>query len=235
MTKVRRLDQLLSSCGYCSRSEAIRWLRSGRVLVRGVPAERTDDKVLPEDVLIDGQPVECPETLLALFHKPAGCVCSHDSNEGQTIYDLLPPRWPRRHPPVTSVGRLDRDATGVLLLTDDGALVQRWTSPRHKVPKVYDVTVDRELRPELIPLFASGQLVLKDEDKPCLPAALELLDPRQARLELVEGRFHQVKRMFESQGYNVTRLHRSRFGDFELGDLKPGQWRHVECDSPLPL
>jgi len=231
MTKVRRLDQIMSSCGYCSRSEAIRWLRAGRILVRGVPPTRTDEKVLPEDVLIDGEPVECPGNLLALFHKPAGCVCSHDSKEGQTIYDLLPPRWPRRNPPVTSVGRLDRDTTGVLLLTDDGALVQRWTSPRHKVPKLYEVTVDADLKPELVPLFANGQLMLPDEDKPCLPAKLELAGPREARLELVEGRFHQVKRMFESQGFNVTRLHRSRFGNFELGALAPGQWRFISPEG----
>ncbi len=230
--KPRRLDQLLSRCGYCSRSESVRWLRAGRVTVRGVPAGRTDEKVVPADVLIDGQPMECPDGLLALFHKPAGCVCSHDQREGQTIYDLLPPRWPRRNPPVTSIGRLDRDTTGVLLLTDDGALVQRWTSPRHKVPKLYEVTVDTDLRAELIPLFAAGRLVLDDEDKPCLPAKLELVSPRQARLELIEGRFHQVKRMFASQGFNVTRLHRSRFGDYGLGDLAPGEWRLLPLPGP---
>ena len=165
--KPRRLDQLLSSGGYCSRSEAVRWLRGGRVTVRGEPATRTEEKALPGDVLIDGQPIECPDGLLALFHKPAGCVCSHDSHEGQTIYDLLPARWRRRHPPVTSVGRLDRDTTGVLLVTDDGALVQRWTSPRHKVPKIYEVCVDADLNAELIPLFAAGLLVLAEEAKPC--------------------------------------------------------------------
>lgn len=230
--KPRRLDQILSSTGYCSRSESVRWLRAGRVTVRGVTAARTDDKVLPADVLIDGQPIECPDGLLALFHKPAGCVCSHGSSEGRTIYDLLPARWPRRNPPVTSIGRLDRDTTGVLLLTDDGALVQRWTSPRHKVPKLYEVAVDADLRAELIPLFASGQLLLEEEDKPCLPAKLELISPRAARLELIEGRFHQVKRMFASQGFSVTRLHRSRFGDYDIGDLASGQWRLLPLPAP---
>jgi 16S rRNA pseudouridine516 synthase len=229
--KLRRLDQLLSSCGYCSRSEAGRWVKAGRVFVSGAPATRSDDKVDAEDVLVDGLPVECPEGLLALFHKPAGCVCSHDSREGQTIYDLLPPQWLRRNPPVTSVGRLDRDTTGVLLLTDDGTLVQRWTSPRHKVPKVYDVTVDADLQPPLIPLFAAGQLVLEDEDKPCLPAKLEFTGPRDARLELIEGRFHQVKRMFATQGLNVTRLHRSQFGDYVLEDLPVGAWRMLSAPS----
>jgi len=118
----------------------------------------------------------------------------------------------------------------LLLLTDDGALVQRWTSPRRKVPKVYEVSVDADLGTELIALFASGALLLNGETKPCLPAKLEIVSARQARLELVEGRFHQVKRMFAGQGLSVTRLHRSRFGQFELGDLQPGQWRLL----PLP-
>jgi len=113
----------------------------------------------------------------------------------------------------------------VLLLTDQGDLVQRWTSPKHKVPKVYDVMVDRDLTPELGPLFAAGTLMLEDEEKPCLPARLEIISVREARLELTEGRYHQVKRMFATQGFAVTHLHRSRFGAIELGDLAVGQWR----------
>ncbi len=226
--KPRRLDQLLSRYGYCSRSEARAWLRAGRVTVRGVAAREQDDKALATDLLIDGQPVEAPGGLLALFHKPVGCVCSHEERDGPTIYGLLPARWTKRNPPVTSVGRLDRDTTGVLLLTDDGPLVQRWTSPRHKVPKVYEATVDADLRPEMIEVFASGLLLLEDEDKACLPAKLEILGMREARLELVEGRYHQVKRMFASQGCNVTWLHRSRFGDFDVAGLQPGQWRMLE-------
>jgi 16S rRNA pseudouridine516 synthase len=221
----RRLDQILSSHGYCSRSEARFWIRAKRVTVKGVPAEAADDKADPMLVQVDGEPLECPEGLLAVFHKPAGCVCSHDERDGPTIYDLLPPRWPKRNPPVTSVGRLDKDTTGVLLLTDDGALVQRWTSPKHKVPKVYEATVDADLRPGMIALFAAGTLRLEGEDKPCLPARLEIVSPREARLELTEGRFHQVKRMFASQGCNVTRLHRSRFGDYTVEGLNPGQWK----------
>lgn len=221
----RRLDQLLSRYGYCSRSEARAWLRAGRVTVAGATASQPDAKAAPRDMRIDGEAIECPDGLLALFHKPAGCVCSHEERDGPTIYELLPPRWTRRNPPVTSVGRLDRDTTGVLLLTDDGPLVQRLTSPRHKVAKVYEVTVDADLRTELVPLVASGRLMLEGEAKPCLPATLEILGAREARLELVEGRYHQVKRMFASQGLSVTRLHRSRFGDYDVSGLPPGQWR----------
>jgi 16S rRNA pseudouridine516 synthase len=231
---LHRLDQILSRHGYCSRSEARAWVKSGRVRVRGEPANAADARVSVADVLVDGEPVEGPGGLLAVLHKPAGCVCSHDRREGPSVYDLLPPRWLRRNPPVTTVGRLDKDTTGVLLITDLGELVQRWTSPRRHVAKVYEVTVDCDLDARLVDVFSSGTLVLAGETKPCLPAKLEILGPREARLELVEGRYHQVKRMFAEEGCTVIRLHRSRFGEFELGDLKPGQWRLLPAGDHLP-
>lgn len=224
-TAPARLDALLSRCGYCSRSEARAWVRAGRVLVAGETATATDQKARPTDVLVDGAPLEHPAGILALLHKPAGCVCSRDEREGPTVFDLLPARWSRRHPPVTTIGRLDKDTTGALLITDLGERVQRWTSPRHKVPKVYEVEVDGELRPELVALFAAGTMQLDGEPKPCLPATLHITGARTTRLELVEGRYHQVKRMFASQGLTVTRLHRARFGGFTLDGLAPGEWR----------
>lgn len=232
--KTHRIDQLLSQYGYCSRREARAWLAAGRVLVDGVPARSADQRVPVGSVRIDGEPVDHPDGILVVLHKPAGCVCSHDTGEGQTVYDLLPARWRNRNPVVTTVGRLDRDTTGVLLLTDDGTLVQRWTSPKRKVPKVYEVTVDADLPAGLGDLFASGTLMLEGEDRPCLPATLEPTGPRTARLELVEGRFHQVKRMFAAQGLEVTALHRSRFGRLELGDLAPGRWRSVGVEEVDP-
>jgi 16S rRNA pseudouridine516 synthase len=228
-----RVDQILSRYGYCTRREARDWIRQRRVTVDGEPVRAPDQKVLVSSVLVDLQPIEFPDGLLVLLHKPAGCVCSHEDREGPTIYGELPARWRRRNPPITSIGRLDRDTTGVLLLTDLGALVQQWTSPRHKVPKIYDVTVDRDLRSELIDIFAAGTLLLEQEEHPCHPARLSIQSPRQATLELTEGRYHQVKRMFARQGYTVTRLHRSRFGPFELAGLKPGEWRVLSPDAAL--
>jgi 16S rRNA pseudouridine516 synthase len=228
--KPRRIDQILSSYGYSSRSEARAWVRAGRVTLDGQPVKSAEDKAPVDRLRIDGEPIEFPDGVLVLYYKPPGCVCTHDSREGPTIYDALPPRWPRRNPPVTSVGRLDRDTTGVLLLTDQGPLVQRWTSPRHKVPKVYEVTIDGVMSPDWIPLFAAGTLQLEGESAPCLPARLEIHGPHTGTLELVEGRYHQVKRMFASQGSTVTRLHRSRFGEHDLAGLKPGEWRAL----PLP-
>ncbi|MEK0449826.1 MAG: hypothetical protein RL088_2094 [Verrucomicrobiota bacterium] len=223
--KPLRLDALLSRYGYCSRSEARAWLKAGRVTLNGKALVSHSDKALPGTVLIDGEPVEFPDGLLVVLHKPADYVCSHDPGEGPSVYDLLPPRWLKRNPVVTTIGRLDKDATGVLLITDDGDLVHRWTSPKHKVAKLYEVTVDADLPPGLEALFAAGTLMLDGEDKPCLPAKLEIVGAREARLELTEGRYHQVKRMFASQGCTVTRLHRSRFGDITLDGLEPGAWR----------
>jgi 16S rRNA pseudouridine516 synthase len=229
--RLRRLDQILSSYGYCSRSEARGWLRGGRVTVSGEVAEKPDAKADPAKVLIDGQAIEAPDGLLAIYHKPVGLVCSRDEREGPSIYGALPPRWSQRNPPVTSIGRLDKDTTGLLFITDIGDLVQRWTSPKHKVPKIYEVTVDHDLPAGIVELFAAGTLQLEEDDKPCLPAKLEIIGPREARLELVEGKFHQVKRMFGSQGCNVVRLHRSRFGDFDLTGLAEGEWCLIEPPS----
>jgi 16S rRNA pseudouridine516 synthase len=184
-------------------------------------------KVQARDVLVEGAPLEAPEGLLAVLHKPVGYVCTHADGEGPTIYELLPERWMKRNPPVTSVGRLDKDTSGVLLVTDRGDLVQKWTSPKSNVEKVYEVEVADPLEKHLIQTFASGTLMLRSEDSPCLPAKLELVDALHAKLTLTEGRYHQVRRMFASQGWNVIKLHRSRFGDFEVDGLAPGEWRMV--------
>ncbi len=226
----QRLDALLSRYGYCSRSEARLWLKGGRVTIGGKPATSASDKATPSAILVDGVPLEHPNGILALLHKPAGYVCSHDAAEGPSVYDLLPPRWSRRNPPVTTIGRLDKDTTGVLLITDDGDLVHRWTSPKHKVPKLYEVSVSADFSAGLPELFAAGTLVLDGEKDPCLPAKLEILSPREARVELIEGRYHQVKRMFASQGCPVIRLHRSRFGDYTVENLALGAWTIL----PLP-
>jgi 16S rRNA pseudouridine516 synthase len=223
----RRLDQLLANLGHGSRREVRDFIQAGLVTVRGDVEYDPGAKVNAEDVLVEGTPLEAPNGLLAVFHKPAGYVCTHADGEGPTIYELLPERWTKRNPPVTSVGRLDKDTSGVLVVTDRGELVQRWTSPRSVVEKVYEVEVDTPLEEHLVATFASGTVMLRSEETPCRPAKLELVDPRHARLTLTEGRYHQVRRMFASQGWNVVKLHRSRFGEFEIEGLAPGEWRII--------
>jgi 16S rRNA pseudouridine516 synthase len=227
---VRRLDQLLANLGYCSRRESRAWIDEGRVTVGGEPARDVAQKAAAADVRIDGTPLDHPDGLLLLLHKPLGLVCSHDEREGPSVYSLLPERWRRRNPAVTSIGRLDKDTSGLLLLTDQSPLVHRLTSPKHKVPKVYRATVDRDLLPDLVSLFASGTLRLEGERGPCAPAELRIRTPREAELTLTEGRYHQVRRMFSSQGFTVTALHRSRLGDLTLGELAPGEWRELPLD-----
>ncbi len=227
----RRLDQLLANLGYCSRREARDWIDDGRVEVAGRVADDPGTKTAAGLVRVDGEPLDHPDGLLLLMHKPVGLVCSHDGREGPSVYGLLPARWQRRNPTVTTIGRLDKDTSGVLLLTDQSALVHRLTSPKHKVPKIYRATLDADLPPPLAALFASGTLVLRGETEPCAPAALRVLGPREAELTLTEGRYHQVRRMFASQGCEVLTLQRVRFGHLELGDLAPGAWRELPLDT----
>lgn len=231
MAKLKRLDQLLTSLGYGSRREAQGMVYRGQITVKGEVVDRPDTKVAAEDVQVKGQPLEAPEGLLAILHKPVGYICTHSDGEGQVIYDLLPSRWRLRSPTVTSVGRLDKDTSGALLITDQGNLVQRWTSPKSDVEKVYEVTVDKPLDASLVEIFASGTVMLRGEDKPCLPAKMEIVAENQAKLTLSEGRYHQVRRMFASQGWRVEALHRSRFGDFTLENLEPGTWRLLDLSS----
>jgi 16S rRNA pseudouridine516 synthase len=232
-TSMPRLDQLLASLGYGSRREVHGLIDDGHVTVRGIRAGDASEKVSPADVLVDGAALEHPGGLLLMLNKPVGLVCSHEPREGPNIYSLLPPRWQARHPPVTSIGRLDKETSGLLLLTDQSALVHRLTSPKHKVPKIYAATLDRDVplprAAEVSALFASGTLVLPGEDRPCAPAGLRWRGARDAELTLTEGRYHQVRRMFAGQDYEVVALHRTHFGPLNLDGLAPGAW----CELPL--
>ena len=229
---VRRLDQLLANLGYCSRREVRDWLKAGRVAVAGKTADDPGVKPSPAAVRVDGEPLDHPDGLLLLLNKPLGLTCSHDAAEGPLIYDLLPARWRARNPVVTSIGRLDKETSGLLLLTDHTDLVHRLTSPKHKVPKVYRATTDRDLSPGLVAVFAAGTLQLDGEKEPCAPATLRLLGPREAEVTLIEGKYHQVRRMFAAAGgATVLTLHRTSFGALTLGDLKPGKYRELSLDE----
>lgn len=229
MTERFRIDRLLSTRGYCTRSQAPGFLRRHEVSEAGNPIERTDSKVDPAAVTIDGEPLD-PASVLVALNKPVGYVCSH-RDEGKLVYELLPERWPRRNPAVTTVGRLDKDTSGLLLLTDDGQIVHRLTSPRKHVPRVYVATLDRDLRGDEAETFASGRMMLEGEHKPLLPAELVAIDARTARVTLQEGRYHQVRRMFAAVGNHVTALRRESFGRLSLEDVAEGQWRDVQLSS----
>lgn len=220
-----RLDKLLANLGYGSRSEVQRFIADGRVRVHNEIVKKTDIKAAHEDVLFDNEPLDPPSGMVILMHKPLGLVCSHDDGEGRLVYDLLPARWRQRDPKISTIGRLDKETSGLLLLTDDGQLLHRLTSPRHHVAKVYEATLDRPLRGDEVSIFASGTLMLNGEKSPCLPAKLTIIDETHVTLEITEGRYHQVRRMFAAVGNHVTTLHRSSFGNLTLGNLKEGEYR----------
>jgi 16S rRNA pseudouridine516 synthase len=225
-----RLDRLLANLGYGSRREVQNMVRSGRVTFDGEPLDDPDQRMaikpeLSERIRINGKPLDPPPGLALMLHKPLGVTCSHKET-GPLVYDLLPERWRRRDPALSTIGRLDKETSGLLLLTDDGALLHRIISPRNHVSKRYHVVLDRPLRGDEAEILASGTLLLEGDDKPLLPIAIETLSQTSVTVTLTEGRYHQVRRMFAAMGNHVTALHRDRIGDLDLpSDLAPGQYR----------
>ncbi|MFW5750787.1 MAG: 16S rRNA pseudouridine(516) synthase, partial [Planctomycetota bacterium] len=209
-------------------------IRAGRVTVAGASERDAGRRVGEEPLTLDGEPIEpVPDVVHLLLHKPAGYVCSHDQREGPSVYDLLPPRLAAAGP--EAAGRLDRDTTGLLILTTDGQLLHRLIAPQAKVPKRYRVRYTGRLRKDAVARCQAG-FDLPDErrDKPTRPARLEIHDDHRATLVLSEGRYHQVKRMFASLGATVTALHRDRIGELELpADLPPGACRAATAEELL--
>ena len=223
-----RIDRLLANLGYGSRTEAAHMIRNERVSVGGNVVRDPSSRVDPLTVWLDDEPLDHPAGIFIALHKPADYVCSHDDRDGATVFSLLPRQWLDRSPRPEAVGRLDKDTTGLLLITDDHPLLHRLTSPKQHVEKVYEVTLDRPCDPSLIDLFASGTLMLRSETEPCLPASLVIDSGRTAKLTITEGRYHQVKRMFAAGDYKVQSLHRTRVGEWSLDDLSPGTWRDLD-------
>jgi 16S rRNA pseudouridine516 synthase len=219
-----KLVKTIANLGYGSRKDVARMFREGRVTDAAGEVLYADDTPAHDEVRIDGEPLDPPQGLVLMLHKPVGYTCS-TRDPGRIVYDLLPPRFRHRSPLLSTVGRLDRDTSGLLLLTDDGALLHRITAPKAKLAKRYEATLDADLRGDEAATFASGTLLLESDDTPLAPAQLEVLDARHAALTLTEGRYHQVRRMFAAVGNHVVALHRSRVGGLALGDLAPGQWR----------
>ncbi|MCK9455018.1 MAG: pseudouridine synthase [Sulfurimonas sp.] len=221
----KRVDAHLSSLGYCSRSEAKKFLSKNLVCVDGVRVFDVRQKAYNNEITVDGERLD-DECLVILMNKPSGVVCSHD-DAGVLIYSLLPPRWQRRNPKISTVGRLDADTTGAILLTDDGALNHKLTSPKSEISKVYEVTLAEPLRGDEAEIFASGNLMLNGEKKPLKSAKMQIINPTLVRLEISEGRYHQVKRMFGAVKNRVVALHRVRFGEYGVEGLEPSEYRVI--------
>lgn len=232
-TSTARVDKLLSSMGYGSRAEIARLGKVGGIVLDGIDLTDVSKRIpvtpdLAERMVIDGRPVDPPPGLVLILNKPLGMTCSR-KEEGALVYDVLPSRWRHRDPAISTIGRLDKQTSGLLLLTDDGDLLHRVISPRRHVAKVYHATLARPLAGTEKALFAAGGLVLEGEDKPLAPAELEVLSPTEARLTVTEGRYHMVRRMFAAAGNHVEALHRERLGGLTLpDDLAPGEWRLLD-------
>lgn len=220
-----KLIKLLANLGYGSRREVDRLVRKG--VVTDLSGQVLSDKDFPghDQILVKGEPLDPQGPLVLVMNKPDGYVCSLE-DPGDTIYDLLPVRFALRNPVISPVGRLDKDTTGLLLLTDDGKLLHKLIHPKSHVEKVYHAELDRPLEGHEAEIFASGELMLNGERKPLLPAGFEKIGEKEALVVLQEGRYHQVRRMFAAVGNHVVGLKRVKMGGFDLPeDLAEGEWR----------
>jgi 16S rRNA pseudouridine516 synthase len=234
-----QLQEILYSQGFGTRRICAGLIQQGHVTVNGQLITQAAVEFEPEGLSFCVDSVTWPyrEKAYLMLHKPAGTECSRMPSGYPSIYTLLPS--PLRQRPqkgathgVQAVGRLDQDTTGLLLLTDDGRFIHRMSSPRHHVPKVYEVTVRHPVDRAQMDRLLDG-VVLQDDPRPVRAAGCELMPDGRLRLTLTEGKYHQVKRMVAVVGNRVERLHRSRIGELLLpSDLPAGQWRWL---SPADL
>ncbi|WP_049722008.1 16S rRNA pseudouridine(516) synthase RsuA [Gilvimarinus polysaccharolyticus] len=220
-----RLDKYIAHCTGAGRKEVKRWLHAEQVTVAGTTVKNSGQKITPEQtVLLNGQTLQYPSPRYLMLNKPAGVVCANDDGEHPTVLDCLGDTDTRD---LQIAGRLDKDTTGLVLITDDGQWNHKITAPRAAKDKVYWVTTAEPITELCITQFAKG-LQLKGESKLTLPATLELIGECEARVTLHEGRYHQVKRMFAACGNHVRRLHRESVAGIVLdAALAPGQFRSL--------
>jgi 16S rRNA pseudouridine516 synthase len=237
-----QLQDILYAQGFGTRRVCAGLIQQGYVSVGNAVCVDAAAEFEDEGLRLQVQGLEwvCHRRACIMLHKPAGIECSQKPSAWPSVYTLLPP--PLRQRPnkgavqgVQAIGRLDQDTTGLLLLTDDGQLIHRLASPRHEVPKVYEVTLKHPAGERELQQLLAG-VVLDDDPRPVRAAACELADPLHLRLTLTGGKYHQVKRMVAAVGNRVVALHRSQIGGLKLPvDLAPGQWRWLESSDLLLL
>ena len=228
-----RLDKFICDCTGLTRSQAGKSIRQGLVSINGEPVKQAARQVsVTDQVELDGEPLQLIGPRYIMLHKPAGYVCANDDPEHPIVFTLLDePLVERLH----TVGRLDLDTTGLLLLTDDGQWSHRLSSPKHHVAKTYRVWTADPIPAEAIAQFAAG-VMLRGEKEPTKPAQLAGGATHEALLTIHEGRYHQVKRMFAAIGNKVERLHRERIGALQLPtELAEGEYRALTHDELLHL
>ena len=229
-----KLVKHISNLGYGSRKEVTQMFRQGRISDAKGDVLYADDVTTHENIRVDEVPLDPPSGMLLMLNKPAGYTCS-TKDKGRLVYDLLPDRFRIRSPVLAPIGRLDKETTGLLLLTDDGDLLHRIISPKNKLPKVYEATLASPLRGDEVELFASGQMMLETESTPLAPAVLRPISELVAQLTIIEGRYHQIRRMFAAVGNHVVNLHRSEIGSLNLGSLAAGEYKLVNDQDQAKL
>ncbi len=239
-----RIDKYLADCGIGTRSEVKKYIKAKQITINGKIATKPEIKIdeNTDAVCFKGQPIEYEKYVYYLFHKPFGCVTAKQDNVHQTVMDYFPEDICAKD--IAPVGRLDLDTEGLLLLTNDGPLTHHLLSPAHHIPKTYYAILDKKVPVDAVEKFKEGVDI--GDDKPTLPAELVILPMRpvmnvidvedgsmedsfiySAELTIHEGRFHQVKRMFEAVGCTVTYLKRLSMGSLALGDLPKGEYRKL--------
>lgn len=225
-----RLDKFISDSGLCTRSDARELIRSGRVRVSGLPVTAPETKLDPDTALVtlDGRTLGWRQHRCFMMDKPAGLLTATEDGRGETVLDLLPPELRRLG--LFPVGRLDKDTTGLLILTNDGELAHRVISPKSGIEKLYLAQTDGTPPAEAVEEFKKG-LVLRDGTR-CLPAGLEIVSEGLCRVSVTEGKYHQVKRMLAAAGAPVISLRRLKIGNLHIDDtLGPGGVRELGRDE----
>ena len=217
---MQRLDKFLCDCGAGSRSQVKEILKRGRVQVDGVPVRDGSMKISPEQqsVTLDGERLQLTGRLVIMLNKPAGFVTATEDARERTVMELLPPEL--RNKELKPVGRLDKQTEGLLLFTNDGALLHSLISPKKEIPKVYYARHENTATEEDVEAFSQG-LTLGDGTV-CLPATLRPLGAGESLVTVCEGKYHQVRRMMASRGMPVSYLERRQEGGLVLGDLPRG-------------
>lgn len=219
-----RINKFVAAGTGLSRRAADRAIEEGRVRINGQVASPGHDVIPADTVTLDGVRLKPMKPQTVIFNKPVGYVTSRDGQGSKTIYDLVPPELHHLKP----VGRLDKDSSGLLLLTNDGELAQQLTHPSFHKAKIYEIAIDKPLQPLHRQMISDIGIQLEDGSSKFLLERLEDGNDKAWRITMHEGRNRQIRRTFRALGYTVTALHRTHFGEHYLGDIRPGDFRKVQ-------
>ena len=231
MAKPVSLEKILFSQGFGTRRYCSDLVYADLVKINGVVADDPEERILTEGLVlnVEGQDWEFHEKAYIAFNKPPNYECSHKTSHHPSVYSLLPRPFVERG--LQCVGRLDYDTTGLLLISDDGQFIHKMTTPKKNIGKVYEITTPEPITSKQIDHLLKG-VVLDDDPSPCYAVACKQLAENALAMTIVEGRYHQVKRMIAAVGNHVERLHRVEIGQYVMpADLAEGQWRWLYSDE----